>query len=59
MTQAVQGLESVKTPQVLPPDVSISHDFLGQDTQVFQAHEKGSSSRVAFSSIYFKTELDN
>jgi hypothetical protein len=59
MEQAVQMLESVKRPQVLPQDVSTSYDFLGQDTQVFQAHEKGSSSRVAFSSFYFKTELDN
>jgi hypothetical protein len=39
-------LESVKRPQVLPQDVSTSHDFLGQDTQVFQAHEKEGSSRV-------------
>ena len=48
MEQAVQVLESVKRPQVLPQDVSTSHDFLGQDTQVFQAHEKGSSSRVMY-----------
>jgi hypothetical protein len=52
MEQAVQVLESVKRPQVLPQDVSTSHDFLGQDTQVFQAHEKGSSSRVGIGVLY-------
>jgi hypothetical protein len=46
MAQEVTVLESVKRPQVLPQDVSTSHDFLGQDTQVFQAHEKEGSSRV-------------
>jgi hypothetical protein len=46
MAQEVKVLESVKRPQVLPQDVSTSHDFLGQDTQVFQAHEKEGSSRV-------------
>jgi hypothetical protein len=46
MAQEVKVLESVKRPQVLPQDVSTSHDFLGQDTQVFQAHEKEGSSRA-------------
>jgi hypothetical protein len=49
MEQAVQMLESVKRPQVLPQYVSTSYDFLGQDTQVFQAHEKGSSARAGYS----------
>jgi hypothetical protein len=42
MVQEVKVLESVKRPQ----DVSTSHDFLGQDTKVFQAHEKEGSSRL-------------
>jgi hypothetical protein len=33
-------------PQVLSQDLSISHDFLDQDSQVFHALAKKSSTRV-------------
>jgi putative flippase GtrA len=60
MAQEVKVLESVKRPQVLPQDVSTSHDFLGQDTQVFQAHEKEGSSRVScfFDKIVLSVFID-
>ncbi len=34
-------------PQVLPQDLSISHDFLDQETQVSHALAKKSLTRVA------------
>ncbi len=39
------------TPQVLSQDLSISHDFLDQDSQVFHALAKKSSTRVSKRSI--------
>jgi hypothetical protein len=40
MEQEVQVLEFTKRFQVLLPAVSIAHDFLAQDAQVFQAHTR-------------------
>lgn len=45
MKQEVQALKLVKRPQVLSQDVSISYDFLVQETQVFHAYEKRSLTR--------------
>jgi len=39
------------TPQVLSQDLSISHDFLGQDSQETHALAKKSSTRVSTTSI--------
>jgi hypothetical protein len=50
LKQESQELELFMTPQVLPQDLSISHDFLDQDSQVFHALAKKGSTRGGFDS---------
>jgi hypothetical protein len=45
MEQDAQALELFERPQVLPQDVSISHDFLSPDAHVLHAQLKRLSLR--------------
>jgi hypothetical protein len=53
LKQESQELELFITPQVLPQDLSISHDFLDQDSQVFHALAK----KVRLAHYYFMIEF--
>jgi hypothetical protein len=51
-SKMLRCLRFTKWSQVLPQDVSISHDFLAQDPPVLHAHPKKCSTRVVHSCIF-------